>query len=230
VSLGQLKKKVIREFAKSPAKTIILISLCPVALYFIVPLFLPKKSAINESQKVKVIAANLDSTSPLVASKATASASSNGPTWQQVNDWIRIDPRREVGAIGMTKRNPFVVSRGEIEEDVEEVEMPQIAVATPAISQEMFAALKLRLTGTLIGSHSRSATINGRRYRVGESVKARAIENNISEDDHRVVLRHVGARHVILEIEDARFRLELQSSPLRGQGITVMREANGESN
>ncbi|MDP6467343.1 MAG: hypothetical protein QF918_06375 [Pirellulaceae bacterium] len=107
MNLGQLKRKVGREFRKSPAKTVVLIALCPVALYFVVPLFLRGKPKIDEAQRVKVIAPNFSSSTIPTASIVPVSPVSLGPNWEQLIGWIDADLRRKSGTIAAEQRSPF---------------------------------------------------------------------------------------------------------------------------
>jgi hypothetical protein len=216
VKLGQLKKKVAKEFAKSPAKTITLIALCPVALYFIVPLFLPKKSEIDEAQRIKVIAPDFVPATTLVMSAAPVLPVNVGPTWEQLIRWIDADLRRKSGTIAADQRNPFQAVPVKVTETVEANDDPrEDPVAPPEFTQETFVGLGLKLTGTLLGRHSRSATINGTRYIVGAEVSR--------SDEHVFVLKHVEARLAILEMDGEQFRLKLNASKGLGKGITIVR-------
>jgi len=230
VKLGQFKKKVAKEFAKSPAKTFALIALCPVALYFVVPLFLPKKPTIDEAQRVKVIAPN---SKPVMATFATASATvtqlpvSVGPNWEQLNRWIEADARRKSGTIASDQRNPFQAVPVEMErtETVAANDDPPVEpVRPPELTQERFEALGLKLTGTMLGRRSRSATINGRRYVEGAKVSPVDEDGRASADGHVFVLKRVGPHLAILEMQGLQFRLELNAARGLGTGITVVRK------
>jgi hypothetical protein len=223
VNLGQLKKKVAKEFAKSPAKTITLIALCPVALYFIVPLLLPKKPKIDEEQRIKVIATDIQPTTTLATGAALVLPVSIGPTWEQLIRWIDADVRRKSGSIATDQRNPFqapVVAAPDIVEDGGDP--PEDTFAPPEFTQETFVALGIKLTGIVLGRHTRSATINGKRYVEGAEVSPIA--------EHVFVLTHVAARMAILELDGAQFRLKLDSSGGRDNGITVVRRQASSPN
>lgn len=226
MNLGQLKKKIIREFAKSPAKTCTLIALCPVALYFLVPLFLPAKSKVIASQKAQVIAptANLSATAPLASDTAVPPPRS-GPTWGQLNAWIEADARRLPGTVNQLQRDPFQAPVAVVEELPDSDELPVEDLGPPEFAEEAFAALRFKLTGTLLGRQTRSATINGRRYLEGEQVLP--AKERIAAAGKRVfVLRQVGARHAILELNGQPFRLELPGN----NGITVLRRPVATTN
>lgn len=224
MKLGQLKKKIAKEFAKSPAKTVVLIALCPVALYFVVPLFLPAKPLVDEAQRAKVITSNLaPATMPLASISALASFSS-GPNWQQLNRWMDADGRRKPGLIAADQRSPFQPPAIEVEDTVTVREDPvEESVAGPAFSREAFAAMGFKLTGTLVGHHSRSATINGRRYLEGAVLTSAPNKPRSSAGEKAFVLKHVGARHVDLELDGLSFRLELNATSSPSSGITVVR-------
>ncbi len=226
MNLGQLKKKVSKEFVKSPAKTITLVALCPVALYFIVPLLLPKKPEIDEAQRVKVIAPDVQpATAPLSSTTATALPVSVGPNWEQLIRWMDVDVRRKSGTIAADQRNPFQAPPVVVTETVSVIDdPPEETFIPPAFTQENFEALELKLTGTLLGRHSRSATINGRRYVEGARVSRVTVEDRNSVDEPVFVLKQIGPHMAILELDGLQFRLELNAARGFGSGITVVRK------
>ena len=231
MELGQLKRKVGREFRKSPAKTVVLIAICPVALYFVVPLFLPGKPKIDDAQRVKVIAPNINSFTTPVANIAPVTAVSLGPNWEQLIGWIDADLRRKSGTIAADQRNPFQAPPVDSADNAAvNDDPPDESVDTPTFTQETFDAMGLKLTGTLVGRHSRSATISGRRYAEGATVTATPNERRAIAGEHALVLKQVGPRHAILEIDSVQFRLELDPAQAPGNGITVVRRQSSSSN
>ena len=213
MKLEQFKKKVIKEFVKSPAKTVVLIALCPVALYFVVPLCLPK-SQVNESQKIKVIASNDVPAATPLTNVSSPLPLRTGPTWQQLDRWIESDWRRTPATVSASQRNPFqpTVIEGAAVETVTE---PEPQVVSTAMSQEAFAAMGFKLSGTLVGRKTRSATINGKLFMEGTPV---------TESEPIVLLKHVGMHHAILELNGQPFRLERHAAPSHGADIKVLRQ------
>lgn len=229
MDLGQLKKKIVREFSKSPAKTVILIALCPVALYFVVPLFLGTKPKVDDAQKAKVITTSIaPSTFLASASPSAPTAGPSAPDWRQLIRWIEADWRRTPGTVVAGQRNPFQSPAVEVDRNLTDDAESEKPVDTPAITQEALAAMGFKLTGTLVGRHSRSATINGKRYPEGTLVTPKlGGENAVAEQ--AVLLKHVGARHVILAAQGVRLRLELDATKLPENGITVVRRNTSPS-
>jgi hypothetical protein len=222
VKLGQLKRKITKEFAKSPAKTVILIALCPVALYFLVPLCMPAKP-IDEARRAKVITPNFVPSATALASTSPVSSFGPGPTWTELNGWIEADRRRMPGTVAMDQRDPFQAPAVSREEGVAVDTIVTEQVTWPTVSQEAFAAMGLKLTGTVMGRNSRSATINGRRYQAGEIVTPMARERSANGSDYVFTLEDIGPLHAILEMDGARFRLELRPMQPVENGITVVR-------
>lgn len=232
MNLGQLKKKVAKEFSKSPAKTIVLIALCPVALYFVVPLFLPNKSNVDPSLRAQVIDANVQSKHPQSTTTTTstsnqteADAAGSGATWRQLNALIEADWRRTSGKLTQAERNPF----GDLVEETPEKPVELKQPEAPVVSQEAFNSLQLRLTGTVVGGKSRWATVNGVRFQEGQEMAASLGLNegrnprDTTSQRVRLVLLLVAPDHAMVEFQGRYFRLDSARARTPGSSLSVER-------
>lgn len=205
MSLNKLARQLRREAMANPKKAVILALLVLVAGYFWGPLvwdWVASEQAPGAPPEVKAEAA----TEPAPFADAASAQSQELPDkqhkasshpWTQLDEWMRADPMTTPAEDVAGWRDPFDSDRASVEADHDE-EAP--VAAAPVTPQD----LGVELSGTLIGPRRRVALIDGKAYRVGQSVTVDRAGRPI-----HLQLVEVHPRRIVLEWEDDRFDLAI---------------------
>lgn len=229
MNVGKLKRVAIKEFARSPAKTGILLAALPVALYFCVPLLFGagKKSAPAIGEHA---AATVSKPADFVLH---TKANEEAPPSPSAIGWVAAARALDndllaVPAIIADARNPFAAivqdkndessDAGDVGEQVAQSETEQESeksINQNAVAINPIQALGLQLTATMVGQRSRLATINGKTYEEGQiSVKIDPGVPGGPEITVPMKLK-VDRRFVDLEMGGYRHRLQLPTEVSR---------------
>jgi len=164
------------EFTRSPAKTLALLALCPVAIYFCAPLFRGKSPKSRNKPTAAKPTENMPFILPTAAADETASKP-NAFTWQTVATWLAEDPYHAAMEIPTVNRNPFAsilpAEDADAADDVEQEHEQAVLVET-----ELQRGLNLVLNGTVIGRSFALARIDQKTYRRGDRVPVSIGETN----------------------------------------------------
>jgi hypothetical protein len=207
VKLGKLLKKLRREIATNPKKAIFLgIPIC-VALYFWGPLvagWMSKEKAETTEKSTTASASEAVAEQPVATTLASANTAlgivPNRPSWQQVVDWMRNDPRTMIAPPLTNHRDPFESLKSEVMLVKPEIgREPKHPALTPA-------ATGLMLTSTILGPQRRVAQINGKSYTVGQTVEVPRDKNPIQTT---FKLMEVHPRRVVLQSDEGLLELTI---------------------
>ncbi len=228
VKLVRLGKKLCVSIATDPRKATALGIVVGVLFYFWNPLtwwqttcdraaVMPKAPAAVPSVPVLPVAMQQQPT----AVKTT----SYRPSWQQVAEWMRNDPRMMPALPLQQKRDPFEVldvelANGRLDDRPLEVQqsfpseknilLPPVKHATER--HDVFrpsaasTATGLTLTGIVIGPERRVAQINGRAYAVGQTIR---VVQGEGTTPHHFQLIEIAPRRVVLAANGERFELTI---------------------
>ncbi|MGE0758307.1 MAG: hypothetical protein AB7O38_14865 [Pirellulaceae bacterium] len=213
-------RTMVREFQRSPGKSLLLVAMLPIAAYFVGPLVWKSLPSARGSVSPATVTKALVAASPFVPclDGDTASKSSSPASWHELREWMQQD-RRMRSAPFQGLRDPFravaaVASPTEVADAEEErteasgKDTP-LSELKPDLSPE---ELGLHLTATIIGKRIRMATINGKPYRERATIDVSA-ENRRRDDDSlpsaSFVLKSVQRKSVTLERNGALYELEL---------------------
>jgi hypothetical protein len=196
MSAPSLPQQLLRDLRRNPKKAGLLAILAGVALWFWAPLVAgwfkasdPGSTNVEQpttAPLIPVAAMPNEAHAPVKAAETASQA------WQQQVQWMDHDPRRKLDDVRLD-RNPFGADKTRPKPAGEPVKTAK----TPLDSPEK---LNLKLTGTLLGSQSRLALINGRTYCEGQTVKA--------SSDLAFVVRQIEQKRVTLEREGKPLVLE----------------------
>lgn len=213
MNISRLKKTAVKEFKRSPAKSIALIMLLPVAGYFCAPLF---KGFLPKSKKALPVASHDLTASPFTLPVPTTDTSNptettNQVDWREVAKWLATDPLAAPATLAAGVRSPFTdPTRPDLDEEAEEeAEDEEAESETPPPGvHDIFKEQLLTLTTTMIGSRRRMAMINGEVFTEGDIVSV-SIEDARQQDPFELTLLKVERRTIVLAHEGEQFRLDL---------------------
>ena len=199
VNVRKLRRVLYKEFTKSPLKTGFLVAMCPVAVYFVLPLCLPgKDKPTRQSNRPLEL-----TTSTQEQTTETVEVDNN---WAQLTATMTNDPWMVSAELPAAARDPFK----RLIDEPEEREVPDDEPDKIASEQELVETYSIALTATMVTPRTRIATINGKTYREQELLELDDRGNGIQ--DQTVRLAEVGPRHAILDWEGKSIRLDLQRS------------------
>jgi len=216
VDIGKLKRVLFKEFTKSPLKTGFLVAMCPVALYFIVPLCLPerakaKRPEAEQVQDLSYVAAHENS------GQTVAATPSN---WNELAERMRNDGRMASADLGTFARNPFQLAGNSLDEESAE----ESETIEDMEEEDLGAAHGIVLTATIVSPRLQLATINGRMYGIQDDIvlSEDTLEGTSRKESFR--LKEVGTRHAILARDGREILLELPNNQRQSQtSITIKR-------
>ena len=135
--------------------------------------------------------------------------------WQQIAKWIENDPRTAAVDVLPGRTDAF-----ETDEEIEEVEKEE-KKAEPEVQQVKATPtpqeLGMELSSTLVVANGGFALIDGKSYRIGNSVTS-------AEDGHQTSFRltEIHTRHVVLEHDNSNYKLFLPEKEFSGNiSITI---------
>jgi hypothetical protein len=204
VKLDKLGKTLRREAVANPKKAALLGLVTILALYFWAPLlrgwFFSDKVGSQVAVEVTPLAEAVGVQMAAVTPAATDKSAAAQPTWQQVVEWMHKDPRTMTAPVLMQTRDPFQAP------NLDEPEMTaedKIKAKPPVIAP---TAAGLVLTSTIIGPDRRVVQINGKPYRVGQTVEVAKDKDSMSL---KYKLIEIHTRRAILEADGERFELTI---------------------
>jgi hypothetical protein len=217
VKLDKIFRQVRRDLTASPKKAAALGLMILVALYFWVPMvwgwIAPEANAGKQVVDASEVILEDDPVDPVT----TAKKSGKVFAWEKVRRKVAADPRMTPALYEVTWSDPFPL----VHDDAKAGAAQTTAGLAQASAPVDPAALGLKLTSVAIGAKSRSAIINGEKYREGESVPA---EGSDTQSGSGVAFRvtHIGFREVELEYQGRTYTLEL-SRPRLAPGDALNR-------
>jgi hypothetical protein len=201
VKLGKLGKKLKREAIANPKKAAVLGLVTLVALYFWVPLVLGWTKNDSPAAPPDAVAATSAETAAMPGAMPTSEPNVARPSWQQVAEWMRNDPRTKPAPPLQLARDPFESAKSAAE--TVETEAAVETAAAPALTPE---AVGLVLTGTIIGPNSRLAQIGGKPYSVGQMIEA-SKDKALGAAAFKLI--EVQPRRAVLQLGTQRFELTM---------------------
>jgi len=203
VKLDKLAKQLRRDIAANPKKAIVLGLMGLVALYFWAPLVWRWISP-EGGKKSKAATALILTDDPEEPSQAAQRRAAGKFRWEKVRQLIAGDVRMGPAKFELQWTDPFAATTKPPSD---------AAINSPAADvKSQAAALDLDpheagvvLSSVMIAGNRRTATINGRNYRVGETIKL-AKEGTLGAVDYRltritgrgVELEHRGKKYILL--------------------------------
>ncbi len=220
VSLEKLSKQLQRELKRNPKQASILALLGLVAVWFWLPLILPKDDAVsspvvtpppNTSAATTSTASVVSSTSGTTTIGTATSPSSvtsavKAQRWDEVLSEIDSDPMMQpitVLTAATLDRSPFAMYHDpkKIEAERQEAAEAEVAkvvvpVVEPVVTPEEAG---LDVSGTIVSRTRGSATINGQAYRQGDLVEGKSgVEFKlVTVESSGVVLERKGKLFVV---------------------------------
>lgn len=250
--MGSLGRKLKRDLVRSPVKGAVLGLVCLIALWYWAPLLKDWLSGASETPRdLKAVKSEetgeSDSGLIVTAKKNVGKTLSTVCNWQTVAKWLDEDPRAKPAIVPEDYRDPFrrnETSTAEdllrqIQEDNEESTELMAQSETPVDKELEFLDLKLELSGTIVGTHSRSATINGNTYwlrndasgsqegqiiDIPNGADSRTFDES-SGQSIAVKLVQVHRDHVVLKFQGKEYPLELKR-PRLAIGNQIVRRAS----
>jgi len=203
VKLDKLAKQLRRDVAANPKKAIALGVMALVALYFWAPLVWRWVSP-EGGKKSKALAALILTDDPEEPSHAAKRRAAGKFRWEKVRPLIAQDARMSPARFDLQWTDPFAATFWPAGD---------ASATNPAAQAKPEAAVLdfnpheagVVLSSVMIGNKRRTATINGRSYQVGESIKL-AKEGTLGAVEYRltritvrgVELEHRGKKHILL--------------------------------
>ncbi len=192
----------------NPKKAAILGLLGVVALYFWAPLMSSWFSTdaklsvgmVSGKPPVPVLGSAAPETSSVAVPALVNTAKGTPYSWQQLSAWMESDPRTKPADPLKVACDPFQTSKF-FETLVHKIDLKPI-------EQEISPrAANLVLSSTIVGSSSPVARINGKNYRLQESIQIR------TKDGRRLafILTEIQARSVVLERLGKQYELQMQT-------------------
>ncbi|MDX1947424.1 MAG: hypothetical protein SFU86_18630 [Pirellulaceae bacterium] len=174
MKLEKLAKQLRRDLLANPKKGAALGLMSLVAAYFWWPLV--KGFVLPGRPQPTAVAVAETSAQPLAAGSNPATAGDQTYAWSQVREQISSDKRMVSAKLDPNIADPF---GGEDEPPTSEnsAEHPHPMSAELTENDIDPAAAGLALTGVAVGSRRSAATINGRAYREGDTIKVQAQED-----------------------------------------------------
>ncbi len=224
----QLKKELTRNLKKTAALGLVTL----VALWFWAPLVWkwvggdPKKKA----RKAAAVAAQAADAAPEATATPTDAAPAAAPVpkihWDQLLTRISGDENMATATLKPGARDPFKVTT--VEEQVVATAplvegAPNTPVRAAAVQDPTPESMGLVLEATFVSRQTRRATINGKNYRVGQSVPVKPSEQAASAEGENTTesskplaytVKTIEARRVILTRQGKEFPLVLKRETL----------------
>jgi hypothetical protein len=253
--MGSLGKRIKRELVKSPAKGAVLGLVCLIALWYWAPILKDWLTGASDTPPdIRVVKSEendgTDSRPITTAVENPGKRLSTVCNWQTLVKWLNEDPMAEPATLPEDHRDPFRRAETKMAEDLiremqEEAEEESTNLVaqpqTPVRQEPDFSDLNLVLGGTMVGRHSRSATINGKTYllrndasrnREGQRIRIPIGANSATNTEANgqtitLELVQVHPDHVVLELQGEEHRLELDR-PRLAIGNQIIRHATVE--
>jgi len=227
MNINKLKKTAAKEFTRSPGKSITLLLLCPVALYFCAPLF---RGLLPQSNKASVASSDMTASPFLlqIPKETEVGAVDEKPDWRKVVDWLEADQLAVSAEMPAGMRSPFrLTNEPTLVEHSERIDEADQARPQPNAQdvRDLFKNRQLVLTTTMVGSRHRMATINRTMFSEGDSIPVAVATENGTEL-YQLVLTRVERYSVVLTHGEEAFTVELQNR-LPKNAIVVQPAANG---
>jgi hypothetical protein len=208
MSLERIKKQLLRDIKKSPAKAASLGALTLVAVYFWAPLAMSwlgggTKAPTTDAAQIVL---PITQVAPPIAPQIGAAQVPAGPPWQQRVEWMASDPNMQPAELAAEASSPF---QGSVVQSPHDVEPAGGSIGVASQVGTRLEPLGLKLSSILVGKQRRVAVINGRPYAEGREIAA--------ENDRVFKVAKVAERHVVLERNGQRFELAIADSNLSGE-------------
>lgn len=207
VNPGKLVKRIRREAAANPKKAAVLGILVAVSIYFWAPLVF-RWLSVDKGSLASQNTAVVPPAKSAAPGSTPAARADNRPSWQQIDGWMRNDPRTMSATPASIGRDPFGFPADVVAKTVAEEELKK---QTPSISPDRAG---LTLSGTVIGPRDRVARINGRTYRVGETIDVKDKKTTVQA---AFKVMEVQPRSVILQSGPERYELSLPDPAKSGK-------------
>jgi len=233
MSIDNLSAKLKAELGRNKAKSAVLIVMCLVAAYFWLPL-VGKWFGGESTEDAEVAVANETGGKGAPANVAPPKQQTpvvNSVDWKAAVARLRGEPRMSpIDSFALT-RNPFaslsVPDALENEEDNEdEAEGKNDLKSEP--TPRTFEELGLLLNGTMVGSRSRMATVNGQNYQEGDEIAVLTAESTVNDQSETqseqltLLLWEIHSRYVIVSYDGQLHTLRLTPFTLSLTGRIVV--------
>ncbi|QDU94765.1 hypothetical protein [Lignipirellula cremea] len=181
MNIEKLGKKLSREFSRNKRKSILLLLMCPVAVYFWAPLVSPYFFGKQPKKAVAKLHQELTAGAPAIAHadrSRAPQASPSAPTlgWRQIVQMLEHDERLSPAPAHTDNRNPFSQPELAIVEETTEVATQAQAAEWESLKNTLDEsaaelAAGLELSATFVGPRDRVAIIDGYAYREQELIE-----------------------------------------------------------
>lgn len=217
-----LMARLKAELGRNKAKSAVLAGMCLVAAYFWVPLVGKWLSNGSDTDVATVNSADALAVPAQVAAINEQSVTAEPVDWETAMSRLREEPlMTSIDSFSLT-RNPFAnlsipdaIKSLQDEEEREEETESHLEIAADTTPPK-FDELGLLLSGTMVGSRSRMATVNGKSYREGEEITT-AVGNTANEEtlgpraaETTLVMQEIHSQFVIVSYGGERHTLRLQ--------------------
>ena len=217
MNLGKTLKRLRRDLTANPKKAGLLGLMVLVACYFWAPLLLGsfgiggKRKATASSDELILTDDPIDASQPVRSAKKSL-------RWDRAAQWIAADALMVSAAADSRWREPF--AKFKTPPKVEETKPPE-TTDTPSATQlpeTTPGAAGLALQSVLVGPQRRVAMINGRMYRVGDTVPKREADKPVGVEFQIASIRAEG---VELERGGKTYLLAFDRVKLNAEGEIV---------
>lgn len=192
MDIAKLHKTLAKEFKRSPGKSLTLLALVPIAIYFVAPLVI--QSDGKKSPTPPTSTASLLTIPGLPTDTAAVSSTvAHDMNWQAIAEWRSQDPYTQPAVFAGEIRNPFQVKVEAPEQPEETEELKPKPLVDPKPDEYV-------LSKTLVGSRLRLATINRKRYELNELIERTKTETEQGLPPFRLI--KIERRSVTLKRDD----------------------------
>lgn len=212
MNVTKLQKTLVKEFKRSPAKSMVLILLCPVALYFIIPVVIGMLPKSNKPASAAVADVPAEAASFLLPTTEPVEEEPEKTNWREVAKWLESDQLAKPVQAFTADRSPFVdlvEPEPEVEKEEEDIEQEQVAQLKPKTVHDIFKEGHLQLTMTMLGRQRRLATINGKVFAEGDVVPVELKSDSGKPELFNLTLKQVDRRSVELTFNAETFQIEI---------------------
>jgi hypothetical protein len=212
VKLGKIRRVLAKEFARSPAKSGLLLALLPLAAYVVLPLWRTTQPSATGGRARTVPESAVARTEVVPQSRNSG--------WRRLSDWMEHDRWMSSADLSPRGRDPFQFAPDmALAQDEDIVDEDEVARGSDPGSEGEPSGLVL--SATLLGGRTRLATINGRTYRERDALQSEA---DGTTGRAPWIVSQVASRHVVLAREGKEYMLRLQPASENSGGIFIQRQ------